>query len=184
MSTTAWKPKNLIFFSKFWNWWDWILSIPRESAPQEKKSPWFHLHQSYIINWYINGKVFSSTTAWRPKIIFFFSKNFKIDRIEKKSPSLRQYQSYISNWYNNGNVFMSSYYSMETQKLDFFCQKSSKLNFDHTLNVHNPENKSPWLRQYQSYISNWYINGKVFTSTTTWKPNNLIFFFQNVQNWI
>ena len=28
------------------------------------------------------------------------------------------------------------------------------------------EKKSPWLRQYQSYISNWYINGNVFTSTT------------------
>ena len=36
--------------------------------------------------------------------------------------------------------------------------------------------KSPWLRQYQSYISNWYVNGKVFTSTTTWEPKNLIFF--------
>ena len=32
------------------------------------------------------------------------------------------------------------------------------------------EKKSPWLRQYQSYIGNWYINGKVFTSTTPWKP--------------
>ena len=40
------------------------------------------------------------------------------------------------------------------------------------------EKKSPWLRQYQSYISNWYINGKVFTSTTTWKPKNLIFFLK------
>ena len=39
------------------------------------------------------------------------------------------------------------------------------------------EKKLPWLRQYQSYISNWYINGKVFTSTTTWEPKNLIFFF-------
>ena len=39
------------------------------------------------------------------------------------------------------------------------------------------EKKSPWLRQYQSYISNWCINGKGFTSTTTWKPKNLIFFF-------
>ena len=37
------------------------------------------------------------------------------------------------------------------------------------------EKKLPWLRQYQSYISNWYINGKVFTSTTAWKPQNLIF---------
>ena len=39
------------------------------------------------------------------------------------------------------------------------------------------EKKSPWLRQYQSYIGNWYINGKVFTSTTAWKPQNLNFFF-------
>ena len=44
--------------------------------------------------------------------------------------------------------------------------------------------KSPWLRQYQSYISNWCINGKVFTSTTTWEPKNLIFFFIKVRNWI
>ena len=47
------------------------------------------------------------------------------------------------------------------------------------------EKKSPWLRQYQSYISNWiiwYINGKIFTCTTTWKHKNLIFFL--IQNWI
>ena len=37
--------------------------------------------------------------------------------------------------------------------------------------------KTPWLRQYQSYISNWYVNGKVFTSTTAWEPKYLIFFF-------
>ena len=30
--------------------------------------------------------------------------------------------------------------------------------------------KSPWLRRYQSYISNCYINGKVFARTTPWKP--------------
>ena len=36
--------------------------------------------------------------------------------------------------------------------------------------------KSPYLRQYQSYISNWYINGKVITSTTPWKPKSLMFF--------
>ena len=35
------------------------------------------------------------------------------------------------------------------------------------------EKKLPWLRQYQSYISNWHINEKVFMSTTAWKPNNL-----------
>ena len=27
----------------------------------------------------------------------------------------------------------------------------------------------------QSHSSNWYINGKVFTSTTPWKPKNLNF---------
>ena len=40
------------------------------------------------------------------------------------------------------------------------------------------EKKSPWLRQYQSYISNSYINGKVITSTTTCKPKIFIFFLQ------
>ena len=44
--------------------------------------------------------------------------------------------------------------------------------------------KSPWLRQYQSYVSNWYVKGKVFTSTTTWEPKNLILFFKKVRNWI
>ena len=34
----------------------------------------------------------------------------------------------------------------------------------------------PWLRQYQSYISNWCINRKIFTSITAWKPIKLIFF--------
>ena len=31
--------------------------------------------------------------------------------------------------------------------------------------------------KYQHYISNWYINRKVFTSTIAWKPKNLISFF-------
>ena len=44
------------------------------------------------------------------------------------------------------------------------------------------EKKSPWLRQYQSYISYWCINGKVFKSTTAWKAKNLIFF--KAWNWI
>ena len=43
------------------------------------------------------------------------------------------------------------------------------------------EKKSPWLRQYQSYISNWFINGKVFTSTTPWKPKNLNFFQKSLK---
>ena len=127
---------------------------------------------------------------------------------------------------------------METQKFDFFFQKSSKFEFwlltkswkhlsfvnisptlvidtsmewsSRVLHHGNPEmwiffqkvrnwrnwilsvhrvsvcreQKSPWLRQYQSYISNWYVNRKVFTSTTTWEPKNFEFFFKRVLNWI
>ena len=41
-----------------------------------------------------------------------------------------------------------------------------------------PEKRNPpgFVRQYQSYISNWYINGKVFMNTTPWIPYNLFFF--------
>ena len=89
------------------------------------------------------------------------------------------------------------YYSMETQKFKFSFKKVR--NWIMTLLFHfelwveifcvptcfhmripkqclsvTREKKSPWLHQYQSYISNSYINGKVFTSTTTWEPKNLI----------
>ena len=53
-------------------------------------------------------------------------------------------------------------------------KKVRNLSFDEEL-------KSPLLRQYQSYISNWCINRMVFTSTT-WKPRN-VKFFQKVRNW-
>ena len=33
-----------------------------------------------------------------------------------------------------------------------------------------------------SYISKWYINGKVFTSTTAWEPKNLKNFLKKVRN--
>ena len=41
--------------------------------------------------------------------------------------------------------------------------------------------KSPYLRQYQSYNSNWYNNGKVFTSTTALKHKNLFFFLFEIE---
>ena len=34
----------------------------------EKKSPWFRQYQSFIRNWYINGKVIACTAARKPKI--------------------------------------------------------------------------------------------------------------------
>ena len=56
-----------------------ILSVPRLSVCREKKSPWLCWYQSYLSNWYINGKVFTNTTTWEPKIGFIFSKKFEIE---------------------------------------------------------------------------------------------------------
>ena len=40
------------------------------------------------------------------------------------------------------------------------------------------EKKSPWPSRYQSYISNWYINGNVFTTIQHGNPKNWFFFSQ------
>ena len=68
---------------------------------------------------------------------------------------------------HHGNPEMWNFYK---------SSKLTRLNSVRTPSFRMPRKKSPWLCQYQSYISNWYVNGKVFTSTTTWEPNNLIFF--------
>ena len=72
-------PKNVNFFQKVWIWRNWILSVPRVSVCREKKSLWFRQYQSYISNWYVNGKVFTSTTTWETKNLIFFSKKFEIE---------------------------------------------------------------------------------------------------------
>ena len=76
-----WNQKNwFFFFQKVRNWQNWILSVPRVSVCREKKSPWLRQYQSYISNWYVNGKVFTSTTRWEPKKKdFFSSKKFEIE---------------------------------------------------------------------------------------------------------
>ena len=66
---------------------------------------------------------------------------------------------------------------METQKCEIFFKKFKidKIEFcPYPEFPYAEKNKTPWLSQYQSYMSNWYVNGKVFTSTTAWEP---IFFF-------
>ena len=78
-STTPWKPRNVKFFQKVWNWRNWILSVPRVSVCREIKSPWLRQYQSYVSNWYVNGKVFTSTTTWESKKYDFFSKKFEIE---------------------------------------------------------------------------------------------------------
>ena len=95
------------------------------------------------------------------------------------SSKLSQYQSYISNWYINEMVFTSTT-PWKPKNVKIF----KKFEIDEIKILSVPrvsvcrETKSPCFCQYQSYISNWYINGKVFTSTTTWEPRNLIFFFK------
>ena len=69
----------MIIFQKVWNWRNWILSVPRVSVCRKKKSPWLRQYQSYISNWYVNGKVFTSTTTWEPKNLIFFSKKLEIE---------------------------------------------------------------------------------------------------------
>ena len=76
-------PKSWIFFKKVRNWLNWILSVPQVSVPREKKSPWFHLYQSYISNWYINGKVFE----------YYSIETQKVD-LKKKSSKLN-FDSYF-----------------------------------------------------------------------------------------
>ena len=68
--------KMWFFFQIVWNRRNWFLSVPRVSVRREKKSPWLCQYQSYISNWYVNGKVFTSTTALEP---IFFSKKFEIE---------------------------------------------------------------------------------------------------------
>ena len=60
----------------------------------------------------------------------------------------------------------------ETQKFEFFFSKK----FEIWILTFDEELKSPLLHQNQPYIRKWYINRKVFTSTTEWKPKNLNFF--------
>ena len=74
-------PKILKNFKKFEIDEIEFLSITRVSVRREKKSPWLRQYQSYISNWYVNGKAFTSTSynMGSKKIDFFFSKMFEIE---------------------------------------------------------------------------------------------------------
>ena len=67
-------PKMWFFFPKVGNRRNWILSVPRVSIRREKKSPWLRQYQSYISNWYVNGKVFEYYNMGTKNLIFFFKK--------------------------------------------------------------------------------------------------------------
>ena len=96
------------FFQKVWNRRNWFLSVPRVSVRREKKSPWLCQYQSCISNWYINGKVFTSTTTWEP-IFFFVKKVWNWIRLVLKS------------W----NQHSSRIFSKKSSKFEFWFSKNS-----------------------------------------------------------
>ena len=114
-----------------------------------------------------------------PKFIFYFQKRSKLnfDLYFDLMPKSGNHHSFVN---ISPKLVIDSSMERSSRVLQhgnpniwcFFFQKSSKLNFDLCCIA-----EITLVCQYQSYISNWYINGKVFTSTTTWKPNN--FFFSN-----
>ena len=118
-----------------------------------------------------------------PKIGFFFKKvrNSNFDFWRKGEITLASSISVLQIVIDTSMEWSSRV----LQKCENFSKSSklTKLNSVRTQSFRTPKKKTPWLRQYQSYISNWYVNGKFFMSTTAWEPKNLIFFFK-VWNWI
>ena len=143
-------PKSWIFFKKAWNW---ILSVPRE-----KKSPWLRRYQSYISNWFINGKVFAVTTALKPKMLNFLSKKFEIDKIEFcPHPGKRNRPGFVD---ISPTLVIDS--SMERSSLVLQHGNTKSLIFSKKIQnwlnwiLSVPwEKKSPWLRRYQ--VWNWIL---------------------------
>ena len=154
------------------------MSVPQVFVPEEKKSPLLRRYQSFSNSPSFNGKVFTSTTAWKLiNLIFFFQKSSKLnfDLYFWPMPRSWNHLSFV-----NISPTLVIDTSMERSSRDL--QHVNPKIWFFSKNVRNwilsvaRERKSPWLRQYQSYISNWCINGKFFTGTTAWKPKNLIFF--------
>ena len=143
---------------------------------KELKSPQPRQYQSYISNWYINGMVFTSTTPWKSKNLIFFQKKSKF-----------KFWHSTNSWNHHSFVKIRPTLVIDTSmewssrvllhgnpKMWFFFFQKVGNRRNWILSVPRVsvrrEKKSLWLCQYQSYISNWYVNGKVFTSTTTWEP--------------
>ena len=73
-------PEMWNFFKKFEI--DKVEFCPYPEFPYaEKKTPWLRQYQSYMSNWYVNGKFFTSTSysMGTKKFDFFFSKKFEIE---------------------------------------------------------------------------------------------------------
>ena len=176
-STTARKPENLIFFFKIvrnsnfdfcqsWNHLSFVnisptlvidTSMERSSRVLHHGDPkiWFFFFQksSKFEFWLL-------TKSWNHLSFVNISPTLVIDTSMERSSRVLHHGNP-----RNVKIFSKS-------------SKLTKLNSVRTSSFRMPRKKSPWLYHYQSYISNWYVNGKVFTSTTTWEAKYSIFFFQ------
>ena len=78
------------------------------------------------------------------------------------------------------NIYASPSLILSFELNFFVCRHVSMWGFQNhvclSICLYHEKKFTPPLRQYQSYISNWFINGKVFTSTTQCKPKKFLFF--------
>ena len=112
----------------------------RLPVPREKKSPWLRQYQSYISNWYINGKVFTRTTTQKSKNWMFFQKSSKLNfdlcwRAEiTLASSISALHWYLIHQWKG----LHEYYSMETQKCEFHKIKVAKALKNSSMRRHFP----------------------------------------------
>ena len=106
-----------------------------------------------------------------PKIRFFFQQSSKFKFwLSTKSWNHHSFVNISPTLVIDTSMERSSRVLHHGNPLIRFFQKSS--NFDFWRRAEITLDSSI----YQSYISNWYINGMVFTSTSPWKPKNVNFF--------
>ena len=117
-----------------WGFRNLVCPYPECPYPENWKSPWLRQYQSYISNWYINGKVF---TAWKPRKFIYFSKKFEIELFlytEGPYPKKRNHPSFVDispTLVIDASMERSSRVLQHVnRKIWIIFQKSSKLNFD------------------------------------------------------
>ena len=115
-----------------------------------------------------------------PKFDFFFSKNFEFWFLTKSWNHLSFVNISPTLVIDTSMERSSRVLHHGNPKIGFFFQKVRNWR-NWILSVPRVsirrEKKSPWLCQYQSYISNWYVNEKVFEYYNM-GTKNLIFFLK------
>ena len=173
MSTTPWDPQNLIFFQKNWKFEFWLstkswnhysfvnisptlvidTSMERSSRVLHHGNPKIRFFSKKLEFWFL-------TKSWNHLSFVNISPTLVIDTSTEWSSQVP-----TSPW--------------KPKDVNFFQKVGNQRNS--ILSVPwvsiRWEKKSPWLCQYQSYISNWYVNRTVFEYYNM-GTKNLIFFFQ------